>query len=200
MPFSRRTRTAASMSPFVSWSARLQSIIGAPVWSRSSFTSAAEISAIGLGLLRDRLVARRHTLVVALGYGLLVRALLAVARGSRREVRRSRLLLSGRDAVGDDAHDQIARADRVVVPRDDVVGFVGVAGRIDDSNRGQPGAPRLADGELLLAQVDDEDRFRLTLHVGHAAEILLELLELVQHRDPLLGGQQLELVLVLQPP
>src|SRR4051812_50062726 len=71
MPFSRRTRTAASMSPFVSWSARLQSIIGAPVWSRSSFTSAAEISAIGRGLLRDRLVARRQTLLVALGGGLL---------------------------------------------------------------------------------------------------------------------------------
>src|SRR5437763_14300536 len=53
MPFSRRTRTAASMSPFVSCRARLQSIIGAPVWSRSSFTSAAEISAIGLRLLSD---------------------------------------------------------------------------------------------------------------------------------------------------
>src|SRR5436309_14554163 len=97
MPFSRRTRIAASMSPFVSCSARLQSIIGAPVRSRSSLTSAAEISAIGLdllwqllsrrgnllvprrrfrrsaaadgllrGLLRHRLLAGRHLLVVAL--------------------------------------------------------------------------------------------------------------------------------------
>src|SRR3954470_11767082 len=159
MPFSRRTRTAASMSPFVSWSARLQSIIGAPVWSRSSFTSAAEISAIGLGLLRDRLVARRHPLVVALREGLLVREGRAVARGSRREVRRSRLLLSGRDAVGDDAHDQIARADRGVVPRDDGGGFVGIAVRVDDRERGPPEAPPRGDGELLLAQVDDEDGF-----------------------------------------
>src|SRR3954447_6118606 len=88
MPFSRRTRTAASMSPFVSWRARLQSIIGAPVWSRSSFTSAAEISAIGLRLLSDGrfgdgrlgdgrlgdgrfgdgLLAGRDLLVVALGH------------------------------------------------------------------------------------------------------------------------------------
>src|SRR6266480_6405454 len=41
------------MSPFVSWSARLQSIIPAPVRSRSSLTSAAEISAIPLLLCRD---------------------------------------------------------------------------------------------------------------------------------------------------
>src|SRR5205823_10695292 len=52
MPFSRSSVTAASMSPFVSWSARLQSIIPAPVRSRSSLTSAAEISAIGLVLRR----------------------------------------------------------------------------------------------------------------------------------------------------
>src|SRR5436190_11750970 len=52
MPFSLRTRTAASMSPFVSCRARLQSIIGAPVRSRSSLTRAAEISAIGRPFLR----------------------------------------------------------------------------------------------------------------------------------------------------
>src|SRR3954452_4725201 len=98
MPFSRSTRTAASMSPFVSCRARLQSIIGAPVWSRSSFTSTAEISAIGLrllgdgrlrdrrlgdgrlrdrrlrdGRLGDRLLAGRDLLVVALGHGRLLR-------------------------------------------------------------------------------------------------------------------------------
>src|SRR5204863_9233719 len=53
MPRSRRRTIAASMSPFVSWRARLQSIIPAPVRSRSSLTSAAEISAIRL-LLRPR--------------------------------------------------------------------------------------------------------------------------------------------------
>src|SRR5438067_6409333 len=53
IPFSRRRTIAASMSPFVSCRARLQSIIPAPVRSRSSLTSAAEISAICL-LLRRR--------------------------------------------------------------------------------------------------------------------------------------------------
>ena len=46
MPFSRRSVRAASRSPLVSCSARLQSIIPAPVSSRSSLTSAAEISVI----------------------------------------------------------------------------------------------------------------------------------------------------------
>src|SRR5205807_3716863 len=98
MPFSRSRRTAASMSPFVSWSARLQSIIGAPVWSRSALTSAAEISAIrrhlfgrepcvlrrgnlpvlpnplhrsavGDGSLRDRLLAGRDLFIVAFRHG-----------------------------------------------------------------------------------------------------------------------------------
>ena len=44
MPFSRRSFTAASKSPAVSWRARLQSIIPALVASRSSFTMLAEIS------------------------------------------------------------------------------------------------------------------------------------------------------------
>src|SRR3954447_11127101 len=126
MPFSRRTRTAASMSPFVSCRARLQSIIGAPVWSRSSFTSAAEISAIGLRLLGDGrlgdgrlgdgrlgggrfgdgrfgdgLLAGRDLLVVAFGHRRLVGGR-AVAGDRRREVRRGGLLLAGCDAVGED--------------------------------------------------------------------------------------------------
>src|ERR1041385_8095252 len=42
-PFLRRTTTAASRSPLASVRACLQSIIGAPVFSRSSFTCAAEI-------------------------------------------------------------------------------------------------------------------------------------------------------------
>src|SRR3954471_3354208 len=102
MPFSRRTRTAASISPLVCCRARLQSIIGAPVWSRSSFTSAAEISAIGLrllgdgrlrdgrlgdGRLGDRLLAGRALLVVAFRHRRLLRGG-AVARGGGREVRR----------------------------------------------------------------------------------------------------------------
>src|SRR4051812_11801579 len=66
MPRSRNSTIAASMSPFVSCKARLQSIIPAPVRSRSSLTSVAEISAIvdllglcdGLGGLGSALVLR----------------------------------------------------------------------------------------------------------------------------------------------
>src|SRR5215471_14356621 len=42
-PFLRRTTTAASRSPLASVRACLQSIMGAPVFSRSSLTCAAEI-------------------------------------------------------------------------------------------------------------------------------------------------------------
>src|SRR5919204_1074754 len=217
IPFSRRTRTAASMSPFVSCSARLQSIIGAPVWSRSSLTSAAEISAIRRdllhlirrrgnlpvppsrlprsasadGSLRDRLLTGCDLLVVALRHRLLL-------RGWGREVSGRRLLLACRDSVGDDAHDQVAGADRVVVAGDDVVGFVGIAVRVDDGDHGQAEPACLAHGELLLAQVDDEDRVRLALHLRHAAEVLLELLELTEHRDAFLRRQQVELALLLE--
>src|ERR1051326_1007923 len=45
-PFLRRTTTACSKSPLASVRACLQSIIGAPVFSRSSFTCAAEMFAI----------------------------------------------------------------------------------------------------------------------------------------------------------
>src|SRR6516164_762796 len=75
-PLRRRISTAASRSPLASVSAFLQSIIPAPVCSRSRFTSAAEIFAMLWFLVRlwSRLVvgwsARRRSLVVAdAGYG-----------------------------------------------------------------------------------------------------------------------------------
>src|SRR5204862_2959790 len=58
--------------------------------------------------------------------------------------------------------------------------------------------PRLAHGELFLPQVDDEDRVGLAADVGDAAEVRLELLELVLHPDALLRRQELELALLLQ--
>src|SRR5215813_4959097 len=108
MPFSRNRRTAASMSPFVSCSARLLSIIGAPVRSRSSLTSAAAISAIGGDLLGNRLFAlrlfaRRDLLGVAFRDCLLLLFLLR----RRGEVGRRRLLLACLDAVRDHADDQV---------------------------------------------------------------------------------------------
>ena len=60
--------------------------------------------------------------------------------------------------------------------------------------------PRFAHRELLLAKVDDEDGVRLTLHVGDAPKIFLQLLELGPHGDPFLGRKQLQLALLVQPP
>jgi hypothetical protein len=63
---------------------------------------------------------------------------------------------------------------------------------------GTPEPPRLANGELLLAQVDDEDGVRLLAHVGDAAEVRVELLELALHRDALLRREQVELPFLAQ--
>src|SRR5437588_3623600 len=216
MPCSRRSRLAASRSPFVSCSARLQSIIPAPVWSRSSLTSFAEISAIGAllcvcgsrlrsrlfgsgllggrlvrgrlvsGRLAGRLLARRDDLVVPFRHGL------RLLRGGRLgavavrlgELPRRHLRLARGDPVGDRSDDQAARANRVVVAGNDVVGLVRIAVRVDERDDRQPEPARLTDRELLLAQVDDEDRVRLLAHVGDAAEVRIDLLELGEHRDP----------------
>ena len=107
-------------------------------------------------------------------------------------------LLAGLDPGGDRLDDQRARADRVVVAGDHVVGLVRIAVRVDERDHRQAEPPRLAHRELLLAQVDDEDRVGLAAHVGDAAEVRLELLELGRHRDALLRGQQVELRLLRQ--
>ena len=176
MPFSRRRTTAASMSPFVSCSARLQSIIPVPVRSRSSRTSWAEISAaiycllfpsgrvaeggfrrcLGLGALPAPLPQPLGTPLSASVAGsgsspagassatvsapgpLGRRGGLPAARGlrllgrRRLELLRRDLVLAGLDRVGERADDEVARADRVVVARDDVVGLVGIAVRVDE--------------------------------------------------------------------
>ena len=106
-------------------------------------------------------------------------------------------LLAGLDAVGDHARDQAARADRVVVPRNRIVGLVGIAVRVDERDDRHAEPARLAHRELLLAQVDHERCVRLALEVRDAAEVVLELLELGEHRDALLRRQQLELSLLL---
>ena len=63
---------------------------------------------------------------------------------------------------------------------------------------GHAQAARLAHRQLLLLQVDDEDRVGLALHVGDSAEVRLQLLELGRERDPLLRREQVELALRLQ--
>src|SRR5579872_130860 len=59
-PFLRRTTTACSMSPLASVRACLQSIIGAPVFSRSSFTCVAEIFIVDVLIAMNSLRYRRN--------------------------------------------------------------------------------------------------------------------------------------------
>ena len=97
--------------------------------------------------------------------------------------------LAGGDPVGNRPHDQAAGADCVVVARDDEVGLVRIAVGVDERDDRHAEPARLPHGELLLAEIDDEDGVRLSAQIGDAAEIRLELLELGEQGDPLLGGQ-----------
>ena len=108
-------------------------------------------------------------------------------------------LLARLDAVRDHAGDQAARADGVVVAGDRVVGFVRVAVRVHERDHRHAEPACLAHGELLLLEVDDERGVRLAAQVCDAAQVVLELLELGEHRDALLRGQQLELAFLLLP-
>src|SRR6266545_4085718 len=133
---------------------------------------------------------------LCLGCGLSRRGLL---RCRRRHLLRRDLLPPRLDAVGDHACDQAARADRVVVAGDRIVRFVRVAVGIHERDDRHAEAARLAYRELLLAQVDDERSVRLPAQICDAAEVVLELLELGEHAEPLLRGQQLELPFLLLP-
>src|SRR5215203_1222324 len=214
MPRSRRSFLAASRSPSASWSARFESIIPAPVSSRSCFTSVAGISSIsrllllgGLGL--GRALGLPHRLVLdgrLIGRGLLGRGLrrslrllrLAVGRRGSLELLRAHLRPAVLDRLRDCLDHEAAGADRVVVPGDHVVHLVGVAVRVDEPDERQAKTSSLTHSDLLLAEVDDEDRVGLALQVADAAEVSLELLELAEHRQALLRGQQVELALVLE--
>ena len=138
MPRSRRSLTRALHVAVGLASARLQSIIPAPVWSRSSLTrlprmtaslrtpprSLASAAGSPFGAAGSASAAARPRLRLGLGCGLFRRRrprLLGAALGARSQARSpaaSRLLLPCLDAVGDHARDQVARADRVVVARD----------------------------------------------------------------------------------
>ena len=100
---------ALSMSPSHSTSAFLQSIIPAPVRSRSSLTRAAVILAIISSSSFGRLL--------RFGGRLSLLALLAFQHGVRHLAR-----------------DELHRADGVVVARDDIIKLVRIAVGIDDGD------------------------------------------------------------------
>ena len=128
----------------------------------------------------------------------LPRSAVADGRLRRRHLGGADELLAGLDTVGEHACNERARADGVVVSGNDDVGFVRIGVRVDQADDRDVEAPRLAHGELLLLEIDDEDRVGLALHVGHAAEVRLELLELGLHGNPLLRREQVELPFGLQ--
>ena len=206
-PSRAAARRAASMSPPVSTSARLQSIIPAPVWSRSSLTRLAEISVTGpppslaralAGCSARRLLGgpgsrptatgpprlgasaapdglasacgRRRPRARPLRRRGLPRPPARLGRGLCRRPRPRRGAASAPAAAAVPARGELlrgapsrpasipsaiartirlARADRVVVARDHVVGLVGVAVRVDERDdrqvrAGAPRAPRAA--------------------------------------------------------
>ena len=107
-------------------------------------------------------------------------------------------LLAGLDPGGDRLDDERAGTNRIVVAGDHELGLIRIAVRVDERDHGQAEPARLADGELLLLEIDDEDRVRLAAHVGDPAQIRLELLELGLHLDALLGRKQAKHAVLLQ--
>ena len=94
--------------------------------------------------------------------------------------------------------DEAAGADRVVVPRDDVVGVVRVAVRVDEADDRDPQPARLANAPAAPCAGRHEDGVGEPLHVGHAAEVDLELLELGRASRCAPSREQLELALVAE--
>src|SRR5215470_3450030 len=210
-PFLRRYSPAFSMSPSTSTRAFLQSAIPAPVRSRSSLTMPAVTSATtysssfgnsqllvfgcrrrfgrggataALRHLDPRSVATRGDVddVVALTFLLAAAARHALALELGAEDR----------GVGDLRREELDRADRVVVPRDDVVDEVGVAVGVGHRDDRDLELARLGDGDVLLVRVDDEDRARELAHVLQAAQRLLELVVLALEAEDFLLVDALE--------
>src|SRR5438876_4071395 len=119
-------------------------------------------------------------------------ALLLLALASRPLLLGAELGVLLRHDVADRVDDQLARADRVVVARDDVVDGTRVAVGVDEADDRdlQPG--RLAHRDVLGLQVDHDHGVRGALHLLHAAQVHLELVALALRRDPLARRKELK--------
>src|SRR5690242_16780497 len=178
-PFLRSQSTAFSRLPSVSDSARLQSIMPAPVFSRSSLTSPAEISAI---------------LASVLGVGLCFGV-----GAARIAMRRGRQLLAhflggadidaGRDCLGLEtvehgARDEIAvevnGAHCVVVAGDRIGDAGGIGIAVEHRDHRDLQLVRLLDGDRLFIGVDHEDDVGQAAHLLDAAERALELVAIAR--------------------
>ena len=68
--------------------------------------------------------------------------------------RRFALAAARNHRVGNARHEQLHRAQRIVVARDDVVDLIGIAVGVDDADHRNLQLARFVDGDLFLARVD----------------------------------------------
>ena len=80
--------------------------------------------------------------------------------------------------VGHGGGDQADGADGVIVAGDDIIDLVGIAVGVNDGDDGDVQLAGLGDGVVLLAGVNDEQSAGELLHVLHAAQVLLQLVDL----------------------
>ena len=185
---------ALSKSPSASTSAFRQSIIPAPVSSRSFLMSAAVMSAIGVpsgwpqvwavvGCCRLRpgglppSSSRSQS-----GSGSSAPNSAPASGASIPLAAAARAIRPSATASAMTRVSSADRADRVVVARDLVVDLVGVAVRVEDRDDRDAELARLGDGDVLLLGVDDPHRARELRHVADAAERALELVALARWR------------------
>src|ERR1700741_600623 len=186
-PFLRSQSTAASRSPCVSASAALQSIMPAPVNSRSSFTMLALMfvivalpfggSSVSRGGAGGRGFLGRNGFQHVLGFAdvharrhLALRE--AVDHGTRREV-----------AIKRDG------ARRVVIARDGKRDPVGIRIRVENGRHGNAKLSSFRHRDRFLVGVDHEEDAGQPPHILDAAERTLELVAFAQDLQQLLLGQ-----------
>ena len=97
------------------------------------------------------------------------------------------------DRLADGGDDQFAGTDGIVVAGNHVVDQSGITVGVNQSDHRQPQAGRLAKGDLLSLEVDDEDGIRNAVHVADPAQSELELCQLGLHVHALLGRKQVDL-------
>src|SRR6185369_6924439 len=179
-PLARSQSMAASMSPLVSASAFLQSIMPALVRSRSSFTDAAVISAISSFLLYEIPGASRLISNVVIGRSGFQRRFHG-RLGHLADVLAASCSVAGTalaDRLRDGVRVEADRAAGVVIARDREGDAARVAVRIEDRHDRDAQRVGFLDRELFLVGVDHEHDVRKPAHVADSAEALLELVAL----------------------
>src|SRR5690625_1800055 len=186
-PRLRINSTAASISPFVSTSAFLHSIIPEPVRSRSCLTRAAliaiQLSSHSGSIDATTVIQKEPELFPGLPRGLGLRLRLpdlheVVTGVAGRHRRLARVLYR----VGHAFKVELDRTDGVVITRNYIIHFArGVVG-VHDSHHRNPQLAGFLQRDALVTHVDDEHRVRQAFHVFDTGQTAVELIHLaVQH-------------------